>query len=1147
MWEVMRSKGFMAFISMAFLNAFVDLGHKILIQNTVFKVYDGREQIILTAIVNALILLPFIMMFTPSGFLADKFPKVRIMRYSAWAALGLTLLITLSYYMGWFWFGFSMTFLLALQSAFYSPAKLGYIRELIGEKKLAQGNALAQSSVMVAILLSTFFFSILFEVLLAKQNFSNEHNILQLIVPLGWVLVGLTALELWSAYRLPKTRGLDKSMQFDWDSYLKGRTGLHNLKLVKSNHIIWLSILGLSVFWAVSQVVLATYPAFSKEYLQLDNTAVVQGLMACAGIGIMLGSLIAGALSRTHIETGLIPVGALGIMVNVALVTWLDSTVLQAINFLMLGIMGGLFVVPLNALMQYHAPEHQLGRVLASFNLVNNLTMLGFLILTIFFAWYGFSSVHLFTLLTFVVIAGAIYTVFQMPQSLLRFIASRIFRARYRLKVIGFENLPNTGGVLLLGNHISWIDWALVQMAAPRQIRFVMEKGYYERWYLKGILQLFGAIPLQNSDKTLHTIKQLLEQGEMVCLFPEGALSRTGQLTEFKRGFERAADGSGAAIVPFYLYGLWGSRFSRSSGFFRESRQSGFKRDIIVSFGQAMPDDAKAYQVKHKVFELSINSLQAYADMIDPIPVNWLRSARRLGFRMATTDVQGEPMSNHRFMTAVFSFARLIKQRNPSQNVGLLLPTSSGSAIANMAVMTLGKTVVNLNYTASPEALQSAVEQAGLHQIFTSEKFVSKLLERGIDIKLILPNMPLIYLEDLKASLAKATLLRTLLSVILLPTGVLQAFYIKRMPLDSTAAILFSSGSEGAPKGVELSQRNLAMNARQVADMLNTREDDVLMGTLPAFHAFGLLAGVFLPLSEGIPLVCHPDPTDGPNIAKGIARYDATVLFGTATFFRLYARNPRIHPLMFKSLRYVVGGAEKLTPEIRKLFSQRFNKSILEGYGTTETSPVASVNIPDQLDPMTGRVYDGNREGTVGMPLPGTSFRIVDPDTLQELPNGADGLILIGGPQVMKGYLHDAEKTAQAIVELDGHHWYKTGDKGRLDKDGFLIIVDRYSRFVKLGGEMISLTAVEQAIRHVTQHDDLDIMAVNLPDSKKGEKIVLLLAGEQDPQSLRKQLQASSMNPLMVPSQIYTVEEVPKLGSGKMDFASGRQLASSLA
>jgi acyl-[acyl-carrier-protein]-phospholipid O-acyltransferase/long-chain-fatty-acid--[acyl-carrier-protein] ligase len=1145
MLQVLRIQGFIAFITVVFLNAFVDLGHKIIIQNTVFKTYSGSEQIILTAIVNALILLPFIMMFTPAGFLSDKYPKNRIMRLSAWGATLLTLLITLSYYQGWFWFGFAMTFLLAMQSAFYSPAKLGYIRELVGEARLPQGNALAQSTAMIAILFSTFFFSVLFESLLKEFVITDKSHVLQQVAPLGWLLVGFTLLELWMAYRIPGTRTTNQELAFDWSGYLKGRIAKENLSRVRANNVIWLSIMGVSVFWAISQVVLAAYPAFSKEHLGISSTAQLQGIMAFAGIGIMTGSLLAGHTSRNHIETGLIPIGAIGVTVCIALVTWFESPLMQALNFLVLGIMGGLFLVPLNAMMQYHAPRDELGRVLASYNLINNVMMLSFLGLTILMALAGFSSIYLFVFLTIIAFLGALYTVYQLPQSLLRFVISRLFHARYRLKVQGFDNLPVEGGVLLLGNHISYIDWALVQMACPRPLKFVVEKGYYERWYLNGVLKLLGVLQIRPDDPAHATqqIRDLLQAGEAVCLFPEGAVSRTGQLSAFSPDYEAAIQGTEAVIVPFYLHGLWGSRFSRSSGFLRLSRQSGFKRDVVVSFGPVLAADTPAHRLKQHVFDLSFSSWEVYSHTLDPLPVNWIRAARRKGFRLAAADVLGEPLSNNRFITAVIRFAALIKKYSPEQNVGLLLPTSVGSNIANMAVLSLGKTVVNLNYTASPEALQSAVKQAGIKHIYTSRLFLKRLKERGIDINAIFPDTPLIYLENLKSEISKAQLIVTLLMVVLLPARLLQVLFISRIDMDSTAAILFSSGSEGAPKGVQLSHRNLAANSRQVADTLNTLENDVLMGTLPAFHAFGLLAGVLLPLSEGIPVVSHPDPTDAVVIAKGVARYEATVLFGTATFLRLYARNKRVHPLMFKSLRYVVAGAEKLPPEVRQIFMERFGKTIMEGYGTTETSPVAAVNVPDQLEPDKWQVQPGTRVGTVGLPLPGTSFHIVDPDTLERLPAGEDGLILIGGPQVMQGYLNEPEKTAEVIVELDGHRWYKSGDKGHIDKDGFLTIVDRYSRFAKLGGEMVSLSAVEQQIRDIMCEPELELVAVNLPDAKKGEKVIILLAGEYDVKQVRRQLIAGDMNPLMIPAAIHPVEEVPKLGSGKTDFAGARKAA----
>ena len=1136
--------GLFTYLMVVFLNAFVDIGHKIIIQNTVFKTYDGQEQIIFTAIVNALILLPFILLFTPSGYLADKYPKNTVMRLSAWFALGITLLITLSYYQGWFWFGFSMTFLLALQSALYSPAKYGFIKELVGERRLTQGNAAVQAVTMFSILSATFFFSILFEWLLSDVTWESKDALLTAIAPLGWVLVALTLVEIFYAYRLPEKKSVNTTLRFRWDDYRKGKTQRRNLRLVYRHPSIWLSILGLSIFWAISQVMLATYPEFAKSQLMMNNTAAVQGLMALAGIGIMMGSFIAGKLSRHHIEIGLVPIGALGITLALAFFVMVDSILLQGINFLFLGIMGGFFVVPLNALIQYHAKDSQLGRVLATNNLIQNIAMLSFLIITVSLAIVGIGSMSMIWLLVLVGVVGTVYTLFKMPESLLSFILSRLFGARYKMTVLGFEKLPASGGILLLGNHISWVDWALIQIASPRQLHFVIERYYYERWYLKWFLDLFGAVPINSGGAaaSLETINGLLKEGKAVCLFPEGAISRTGLLGEFKRGYERAIKESGAKIIPFYLHGLWGSRFSRSTRFFRESRQSGFKRDIIVSFGDELPATTSADELKRHIFDLSFHSWQEYSQRIDPIPIRWLKTAKRMSFRMAATDAIGQPLSHHKFMTAVFRFSKLIAEKSPEQNIGILVPASVGGAITNMAVLALGKTVVNLNFTASTEAMQGAVNSAGIQTIYTSRKFLKKLEQRGIHIVATFPNTQLRYLEDFKAEIPKSKMLLTLLSTLLLPTKMLQWMYLKPIDKEATAAILFSSGSEGTPKGIELSHLNLATNSRQVADVLNAKENDVVMSTLPTFHAFGLLATTFMPLTEGIPIVCHPDPTDVVTIAKAVVRNEATFLFGTSTFLRLYTKNRRVHPLMLQSLRMVIAGAERLNPDVRDAFKAKFHINILEGYGATETSPAASVNVPDQLDTTYWKTQQGNTPGTVGMPLPGTSFRIVDPETMEQLVTGEDGLILIGGPQVMKGYLKAAEKTAEVIADINGHRWYKSGDKGHLDENGFLVIVDRYSRFAKLGGEMISLTAVEDAIRTALEDPELELVAVNIPDEKKGEKVVLLIANEIKLKELKATLLDAGVSPMMIPAKVVNMEEVPKLGSGKTDFSLAKKI-----
>jgi acyl-[acyl-carrier-protein]-phospholipid O-acyltransferase/long-chain-fatty-acid--[acyl-carrier-protein] ligase len=520
-----------------------------------------------------------------------------------------------------------------------------------------------------------------------------------------------------------------------------------------------------------------------------------------------------------------------------------------------------------------------------------------------------------------------------------------------------------------------------------------------------------------------------------------------------------------------------------------------------------------------------------------------LRAARRSGSELCLADASGgTALSGYRTIAAAVAFSRLMRRLTPEPNLGLLVPTSSAGTLANMAALLAGKTVVNLNYTANLAALEAAVDKAQIRGIFTSRQFLQRLQRRGIDLSPLLDHVTVHHLEDLGETLGLAKKLSLLLAARLLPARLLYGLFGRARAIDDPAAILFSSGTEGVPKGVVLSHRNIMGNIQQVSDVLDTREGDAVMATLPLFHAFGLTVTCLLPLVEGIPAVCHPDPTDAPAIAKGVARFNATLLCATSTFLRLFVRNSRVHPLMLEPLRLVVAGAERLSPEVRDAFKLKFNKEVYEGYGTTETTPVAGVNLPDRIAPTDWVVQRGNKPGTVGMPLPGSSFRIVDPDTLLRLPVGQDGLVLIGGTQVMIGYLDDPQRTAEAIVELDGRRWYRSGDKGHLDADGFLTIVDRYSRFAKIGGEMISLGAIESALGR-SLPEPVEILATAVPDGKKGEKVVLLVAGDIEEEEVRRCIEDSELNPLMRPAQIIPVPAIPKLGSGKSDLAQARRIA----
>jgi len=1143
--SLFRTTGFFAFISLIFLNAFVDLGHKIIIQNTVFKVYDGSTQIILTAIINGLILLPFVLLFTPSGFLADRFKKPKIMQWAAFAAVVLTLMITASYYLGWFKLAFAMTFLLAAQSAFYSPAKYGYIREIAGKNHLTLANGVVQSVTIMAILLGMFAFSILFENALAGHEFSSEVEIISIIAPVGWLLVAGSLIELYFALGLPNIEHPMNAEAFNWQKYRTGKTLHKNFKLLRFDPVIWLSIIGLSVFWGVSQAVLAIFPAFAKEVLQLNNTIVIQGLLACSGLGIVAGSLLAGKISDRYIEAGLIPLGALGMVITLFFLPQLTSTRLFAVDIFAFGFFGGLFIVPLNALIQFHAKAQQLGTVLAGNNWIQNVVMLAFLCLTAIFAMANIESKPLLNLLTIVTLLGASYTVWKLPQSLVRYILGIVFASKYRINVQGFDHMPSQGAVLMLGNHISWLDWAMIQIASPRPVLFVMDKGIYQKWYLKWLLDLFGVIPISGSSSkdALATINQRLKQGEVVCLFPEGSISRNGQLAEFKQGFERCVAEVDGIILPFYLHGLWGSRFSRSSSKMQLLRQSRIRRDVIVAFGQAMAINSQASAVKSAVFDLSIDTWRSHTESLPSLAYSWIDRAKQSGRSNCLTDTHNNiPLSRRKALIISLLFSQRIKKQSPEHNIGLLLPTSSAGLLANMSAFIAGKTVVNLNFTANIESLLSAINKAEINTIYTSRRFINKLQDKGFELDALFEQALPVYLEDIHDSIRKPQQILTLLASYCLPTQVIIHLFGKSVNIHSPATILFSSGSEGEPKGVVLSHQNIMGNIKQVSDVLDIRDEDVMVASLPLFHAFGLTVTGLLPLIEGVPSICHPDPTDVVNIAKGIYRHKATIFCGTSTFLRLFTKNSRIHPIMLDSLRIVVAGAERLNPEIRDSFSLKFGKTIYEGYGTTETTPVATVNLPDRIGLDDWKIQTGDKKGTVGLPLPGSSVRIVDPDTLESLAIEEDGLILIGGTQVMQGYLNDPERTADVLLDIDGHQWYKTGDKGHVDKDGFLVIVDRYSRFAKIGGEMISLGAIEASI-NINLPEDVEILATSVPDDKKGEKVVLLYSGKIEDAELKACITNSTLNSLMMPSLLIEVDTIPKLGSGKSDFNKAKHIA----
>ena len=1145
-----------AFLFVVFCNAFVDVTHKVLLQNIAFKVFDGSTQVVWISIINSLIIIPFILLFTLSGFLSDKYDKKNILVYGAVSSFLLSILMIISYLSGNFYFAMGSLVLLAIQSAVYSPAKFGIIIDIYGRKNLASGNAFLQAISMMAILFSIASASIVFEFFYNNNNLqtlTTKEELLSAILPLTYYIVPFAFLEMLVSFLFLKnintSYNKNKDLTLNKKELFQGKLLQNNMKILTSNNAIFLSVIGLSVFWGISQSTMAVFPSFAKMYLGISDVSIINGVIGASGIGIAIGSIMYSKISKYYIEVGTIPLAAFGMALTLYISTLVASPILLAIIFLFFGFFGGMFIVPLNALIQFNAKKKVLGTILAGNNWFHSVSMFLMLGMTTIVSYYGFDPLKTIYLILLITLIGTMYTIYQLPQSLILLFLKTIVGMKYKLEVNGITNIPQTGGVLLLGNHISWIDWAVVLMAVPKEVRFVMDKTIYSKWYIKWIFRMFNAIPISNasSKTTIKIIAKQLDEGNIVVIFPEGSITRNGHLGEFKKGFEKILEltNTDVKVVPFYIRGLWESMFSRANQKFKKSNRT---NSVTISFARYMKkENANIISVKKQIINLSTKSWQEHIKNLKPLNETIFNRLKELKNNMIFTDSTGLELSGHKFLTASIVFKNLLKKQIENQNVGILLPSSTAGAFINYSVLLMGKTAVNLNYTSQIETLKYCISKAQIKSIITSRKFIEKLELRGIDLKEAFEDVELIYLEDLRQNISKAKSLSVFLSVKILPSFLSKLIYLTKTKKDDTVLILFSSGSEGTPKGIELSGDNILGNAQQIANIINVNDEDIILGSLPLFHAFGIVVTTYLPLIEGIRCVAHPDPTDGLAIAKLISSYKVTIMCGTSTFFRLYTKNQKIHSLMFESLRLVVSGAEKLREDVRIEFKKRFAKDILEGFGTTETSPVATCNLPDVLSPDFS-IQKGQKAGTVGMAIPGTTIKVVDPVTFKELKVNEEGMILISGIQVMKSYLDDEDRTKKALKVINAKTYYITGDKGKLDEDGFLTIVDRYSRFAKIGGEMISLGAIEELISKFIESTDnlIDFLVTSLEDEKKGEKIVLLIsnANKEFIQELKEKILKNFDNKLMIPSEIKIVEEIPKLGSGKKDFVKAKYLAS---
>ena len=731
-------------------------------------------------------------------------------------------------------------------------------------------------------------------------------------------------------------------------------------------------------------------------------------------------------------------------------------------------------------------------------------------------------------------------------ETVLRGFGAILARCVYRVRPRGLEHLPRTGGALLLPNHVTWIDAIVLQLACPRRLRFLIYEPIYRRPLLHPFLRLLGCIPIMpgRAKGALAVATAALRAGEVVCLYPEGELTRTGTLLRLKKGYLHLAREAGAPVVPVWLDQLWGSIFSYEGGRYFSKLPRRWPYPVTVAFGAPLTAAAAdPATLRERMLGLGADCYEARPALRGNLAEACLRGLKNGPRRVAVVDGNdGSQLTRGTLLAAGITLARYL-QTGPTRDeprIAIVLPPGKGAMLANLAVTLAGKVPVNLNFTAGRASLESALRQANIRTVLSARLVQKKLenfpwaaVERTMNLEELLPPM-------------KRAIALWRLAVALLPwralTGILGT---SRKSDRDEAVLLFTSGTGGDPKGVVLSHRNVLANVSQFRLMVNFYPDDAFMASLPFFHSFGCTVTLWFPLIEGVKIVTYPSPLDVGKNAELIQKHRCTIHLATPTFLRAYLRKATREQLA--TLRLVIVGAEKLSPGTAQAFEEKFGHPAMEGYGLTEMAPVVACNLPDVTVgrlPDGGRAYQpGRRLGSVGKVAPGIAVRVTDPDTDAPRALHETGMLWYRGPNVFEGYFGEPELTAR-VRTADG--WFRTGDLGRVDEDGFLFIEGRVSRFSKIAGEMVPHEAVEAKIQDALglgADGERAVVIVGVPDESKGEALVLLSTVDVDLPALRQRLAADGVPNLWVPRTVRRVASLPMLGSGKLDLGGCRKLA----
>lgn len=1101
----------------------------------------------------AVFTLPYLLLAVYAGYLADRFNKRSVIVWCKVAEIVVMVMGIAAVLIGSYGFLFFVVFLMGVQSALFTPAKYGGIPEIVRPDLLSKANGLMGLVTVSASAIGGFLGFVLFDQCAAALTAGP--TLIDLWFPAS-ALVGVAVLGTITSLFISQLKPADLNRKPDLNFVT---ATYRDLKLLNADKALMRTALGIAFFWAIAALAQSNIDLFGSKILNLGVTG-TGSLMPVLITGVALGSLLAGFVSGNKVELGIVPLGALGITIS-SLLLWIVGAIapvgqasdmsfyLTCVCLFGLGASAGLFDIPLEAYLQHKSNDENRGTVIAATNFLTfAMIMVSAGLLHLFTSVLKLTPDQIFMVAGLGTIPVIIYSFKLLPQATLRFIVWLLSIFVYRIRIVGKEHIPEKGGALLVANHVTWLDGVLLIMTSERPVRMLAYADYVEKGFAGYICRMFGVIPIKGDGgpkaliRSLQSAREAAINGDLVCIFAEGELTRTGQLQPFQRGLTRIIEGTGVPVIPTYLDQLWGSIFSYRGGKFFWKKPQNWPFPVTIMFGKPLNDPDNVFEVRQAVEQLGVAAVQHRESMIPAR--QFLRSCREARGRSKSADSSGMDVTGGKFLTGSLIFRKILRKHyipNDEKYVGVLLPPSVGGAIVNAALTLMGKVTVNLNYTLSDEVNNFCIKEAGLKHIITSQKFLEK--------KPMTLDAEFIFVEDIKEKVSGFAKVMSLISAMLEPISILERrLGLTKIDPHDEMTIIFTSGSTGEPKGVMLTHNNVGSNVSAADQLFQIRKDDCFMGVLPFFHSFGFSLMLWLPLMLKPKAVYHFNPLDARTVGKLCEKHKVTILAATPTFLKGYMK--RCTPEQFATLDLAIVGAEKMPQSLAEEFQATFGVLPTEGYGTTELSPLAAANVPDHRNNSAGTGQTGYKMGTVGRTVANVAAKTIDPDTGKNVGLNNPGLLYIKGPNVMKGYLNRPDKTAEVIN--DG--WYNTGDIAVIDDKGFITITGRLSRFSKIGGEMVPHILIEEELIRMIDIGDEDeptvkVAVTSVPDEQKGERIIVLHKPMTiSIESIRQGLSDAGLPNLWIPSadSFVAVDDIPLLGTGKLDLRGIKAKAAEL-